>query len=267
MVQYYLRIAYDDHDTTFLRANGNTSTPTADEAAARAAPFTFTVESRAVQGQWGPVFKLPNVAIHTHVLPNGRVLMWGRRDKPDIAGRPRVHAFSLGPGNAVDNDPTTDPPQPTLADGTTKVNLFCSGHAFLPDGRLLVVGGHLEDSDGVNQASTLYPGHQQWTPTALMNKGRWYPTATTLPDGSVLVLAGSYKDNGDDRSQYDPSGVEKRRLDSDRCVSRSQRRVGALPSHARRFRWSGLHVRPSGENVLVGTPRTGASGRRSPHAN
>jgi hypothetical protein len=45
VIQYYLRIAYDDHDTTFLHAsgNGNTSTPTADEAAARAAPFTFTL--------------------------------------------------------------------------------------------------------------------------------------------------------------------------------------------------------------------------------
>ena len=28
VVQYYLRITYDDHDTTFLRATGNTSTPT-----------------------------------------------------------------------------------------------------------------------------------------------------------------------------------------------------------------------------------------------
>src|SRR5580704_2086600 len=37
----------------------------------------------ARQGQWGEVFYLPNVAIHTHVLPNGKVLFWGRRDKPD----------------------------------------------------------------------------------------------------------------------------------------------------------------------------------------
>jgi hypothetical protein len=33
-------------------------------------------------GQWEPVFELPNVAIHTHVLPNGKVLFWGRRDQP-----------------------------------------------------------------------------------------------------------------------------------------------------------------------------------------
>ena len=207
-VQYYLRIAYDDHDTTFLRANGNMSTPTADEAAARAAPFTFPVESRAVRGQWGPVLKFPNVAIHTHVLPNGRVLMWGRRDHPtDTLDEHVCTPFLWDPTDATNPmDPTTakttSTPQPTLANQITTVNLFCAGHAFLPDGRLLVVGGHLSDSDGVNQASLYTPASPAtntpgtWTPTALMNKGRWYPTATTLPDGSVLVLAGSYKENG-----------------------------------------------------------------------
>ena len=33
-------------------------------------------------GRWDPVFSLPNVAIHTHLLPDGRVLLWGRRDDP-----------------------------------------------------------------------------------------------------------------------------------------------------------------------------------------
>ena len=37
-------------------------------------------------------------------------------------------------------------------DGATRVNIFCSGHAFLADGTLLVVGGHLEDSEGTATA-------------------------------------------------------------------------------------------------------------------
>jgi hypothetical protein len=209
VVQYYLRIAYDDHDTTFLRSNGgNGSTPTADESAARAAPFTFVVENSTLRGRWGPVLKFPNAAIHAHVLPSGRVLLWGRRDKPTDTLDEHVCTPLLwdptDPTNAM--DPTTaktiSAPSPKLADGTTNVNLFCAGHAFLPDGHLLVVGGHLADSDGVNQAS-LYDagppspsGPGTWTPSALMNKGRWYPTATALPDGGVLVLAGSYKENG-----------------------------------------------------------------------
>ncbi len=192
MIQYYLRIAYDDHVTTFLQAQGGLSTPTADEAAARAAPFTFPVEKSDAKGQWGPVFSLPNVAIHTHVLPNGLVLIWGRRDKPEQSLD--VHdcaPFLWNPENGA----LSNTPQPTLADGT-KVNLFCAGHTFLPDGRLLVIGGHLADSDGVNQATLYDPSANVWVPTALMNRGRWYPTATSLPDGSALVVADSFNDNG-----------------------------------------------------------------------
>src|SRR5258707_14539779 len=33
-------------------------------------------------GSWDAPFPPPNVAIHTHVLPNGKVLFWGRRDHP-----------------------------------------------------------------------------------------------------------------------------------------------------------------------------------------
>jgi len=88
----------------------------------------------------------------------------------------------------------TRTPQPTLNDGTTNANLFCSGHAFLPDGRLLVAGGHLADSHGLNQATIYDPAANTWTPTAVMNDGRWYPTAIALPSGSVLVLSGCFFD-------------------------------------------------------------------------
>ena len=189
VVQYYLRIAYDDHATTFLQANGTGSTTTADEAAARSAPFTFTVESSATRGQWGPVFQLPNTAVHAHVLPNGLLLTWGRRDKPD-------QSLDVHECTPFLWDPSTSQvattPQPMLKDGKTKINLFCSGHTFLPDGRLLVAGGHFADSKGLDQATLYDPASNAWTPTALMNHGRWYPTATTLPDGSVLVLSGSF---------------------------------------------------------------------------
>jgi hypothetical protein len=208
VVQYYLVIAYDDHDTTFLQADATNmgSVTTGDEAAAQAAPFTCTVETPDQRGQWGDPFTLLNVGIHAHVLPTGLVLMWGRRDNPQqsLDANP---ASPLAPGlppappatctpflwNPA-NGNMTQTPQPTLNDGTTNANLFCSGHAFLPDGRLLVAGGHLADSHGLNQATIYDPAANTWTPTAVMNDGRWYPTAVALPSGSVLVLSGSYFD-------------------------------------------------------------------------
>ena len=208
VVQYYLLIAYDDHDTTFLQADATDmlSVTTGDEAAAQASPFTFTIETPDKRGQWGTPFTLLNVGIHAHVLPTGLVAMWGRRDNPQQS-LDTDPASPLAPGlppappatctpfvwNPA-NGNMTQTPQPTLNDGTTNANLFCSGHAFLPDGRLLVAGGHLADSHGLTQATIYDSAANTWTPTAVMNDGRWYPTAITLPTGSVLVLSGSYFD-------------------------------------------------------------------------
>ena len=209
IVRYYLRIAYDDHDTTFLQLNtdGVTSATTADESAAQADPFLFTVETPALRGQWGPVIPLPNVGIHAHVLPNGLVLMWGRRDNPS-------QSLNVDPPTPLHQGGPAAPPatctpflwnpatgevsktsQPTMPDGSL-ANLFCSGHAFLPDGRLFVAGGHLADGAGVNQTTVYDPVAGTWTPGAPMNAGRWYPTVTRLPDGGVLVLSGSFAGPG-----------------------------------------------------------------------
>jgi galactose oxidase len=148
VVQYYLRIAYDDHDTTFLQAavGGMISIPTGDETAAQATPFTFTIETPDKRGQWGDPFRslgdpftLLNVGIHAHLLPNGLVLMWGRRDNPQQS-LDTDPASPLGPGlppappatctpflwDPADGVMTPTLP-PTLNDGTTNANLFCSG--------------------------------------------------------------------------------------------------------------------------------------------
>jgi hypothetical protein len=163
------------------------------KSAISASPRDLTTHSAwAHRGRWDPVFELPNVAIHTHVLPNGKVLFWGRRDQP--TGSMYEHEctpYILDPrtGELIST------PQPMRTDGT-KVNLFCSGHAFLPDGRLLVVGGHVTDGDGLDQASVYDYRTNTWTALPAMNERRWYPMATTLPDGTVLVSSGSYKNNG-----------------------------------------------------------------------
>jgi hypothetical protein len=152
-LQYYMRIPYGDHDTTFLHTRGDGSATTADESAAQTQPFTFTLEDPARWGRWEPVFTFPNVAIHTHVLPNGRVLMWGRRDPSDPENLD-VHTCTPFVWNPKDPLNPPDPQNPTKRRAArtvptdhpkdshgNPVNLFCSGHTFLSDGRLLVVGG------------------------------------------------------------------------------------------------------------------------------
>ncbi len=77
----------------------------------------------AVVGQWGsPIdWPTPAVAIHANLLPNGQVLTWGRTVHRPVRWNPAGGGF-------------TDVNEP--------VDLFCSGHTLLPDGRILVAGGH-----------------------------------------------------------------------------------------------------------------------------
>ena len=122
--------------------------------------------------------------------------MWGRRDQRNDSLD--VHVCTPFVWNPTDGTVTMTP-HPRRADGTT-VNLFCSGHAFLPDGRLFVAGGHLRDSDGISFAGIYDASTDTWTPTAPMitpageEVRRWYPTATMLTNGTVLVASGSYID-------------------------------------------------------------------------
>jgi galactose oxidase len=146
--------------------------------------------SREQFGSWEPVIQLPNVPVHTHLLPNGKVLFWGRR--VNLAGSMDQHL-----SDAYVLDPETmkieKAPRPTMPDGSL-VNLFCSGHAFVSDGRLFVAGGHWVDGEGVNQACLFDWNRNAWIPLPPMNHGRWYPTVTLLPDGSVLVTSGNYRE-------------------------------------------------------------------------
>jgi hypothetical protein len=157
------------------------------------APAQAVAADPAKVGQWSELIPLKNVAIHTHLLPTGKILYWGRRKEFgsvqfDTLNDHACQTYILDPATGQSRETAN---LPVLKDGST-VNLFCSGHTFLPDGRLMVVGGHLFDSQGVNQSCVYDPATDRWTAEAEMNKGRWYPSAITLPDGGVLVLSGSF---------------------------------------------------------------------------
>src|SRR5205807_6939579 len=69
--------------------------------------------------------------------------------------------------------------------------LFCAGHDFLPDGRLLVAGGHITDGHGLPNTNLFDPVTHSWQVGPPMAVGRWYPTNTTLPDGEMLTVGGT----------------------------------------------------------------------------
>jgi galactose oxidase len=85
-------------------------------------------------------------------------------------------------------DPTAGAPSglpPIMVD----TMLFCAGYNLMPDGRLLVSGGHLQDDRGI-ATTYFFDQNGGWQRGPNMAHGRWYPTVTELPDGRVLTMAG-----------------------------------------------------------------------------
>ncbi|HEV8265026.1 MAG TPA: galactose oxidase-like domain-containing protein [Gemmatimonadales bacterium] len=122
----------------------------------------------AVVGQWSAVLAAPIVQLHLNLLPSGKVLSWGHD------GDPQVWDPATGSFTAV--------PAPSL--------LFCAGHDFLPDGRLLVAGGHISNDHGLPNTNVFDAASGSWQVAPAMAWGRWYPTNTTLPDGRMLTIGG-----------------------------------------------------------------------------
>jgi hypothetical protein len=136
----------------------------------------------ATQGEWGPVVNWDIVPLHMHLLPTGKLLAWGKFEPPfpssTAMGMPRLW------------DPASGPPTGARQIAVDTM-LFCSGHAFLPDGRLLVSGGHKQDDKGIDVTNIFDPASEGFVPgLPKMAFGRWYPTVTELPDGRMVTMAG-----------------------------------------------------------------------------
>jgi len=135
--------------------------------------WSFTTGTSAL-GQWSAPFNLGLVAVNMVLMRTGKVLMYSGQD--------------IGGTSASVWDPATGTVTPVPNNQT---NIFCSGHSALADGRILVVGGHDTANSilGSADANIFDPATQLWTSLPKMAYRRWYPTATTLGDGRVLVTA------------------------------------------------------------------------------
>ncbi|HJR52023.1 MAG TPA: galactose oxidase-like domain-containing protein [Gemmatimonadales bacterium] len=152
---------------------------TAPDASITSNPITLSaLPAEATTGEWGPEVAWNIVPLHMSLLPNGKILAWGREEIGGGMGHPRLW------------DPATQAPaaaQMIMAD----TMLFCAGHTLMPDGNLMVSGGHKADDRGLDVTNIFNWQSASWTPgLPKMAHGRWYPTVTTLPDGRLVTVAG-----------------------------------------------------------------------------
>jgi hypothetical protein len=129
--------------------------------------------------------KLGFAGAHAALLHTGRVLL-----------------FSYDPRRENDENLSLwhlwDPQGGLLAPGPIQHdrNVFCSGHAFLPDGRLLVAGGQSYNwwpfwgVGADHDIHTFDPTSERWTRHKDMPAARWYPTCLTMADGRAIIVGG-----------------------------------------------------------------------------
>jgi len=129
------------------------------------------------QGTWSSLETWPTRAVHTSLLPDGRVFFAS------------FYNESLQPNIW---DPVSNTFSPAAA---APYAIFCAGHTNMADGRIFIAGGHIADYVGYAHALIYDPFANTMTQVPDMNEGRWYPTTTVLPNGDILVVSGDVNSN------------------------------------------------------------------------
>ena len=146
------------------------------------------VVASACQGSWQTTATpSPVKAVHVALMHTGKVLL--------VAGSGNSKGdFLAGTFKTSVWDPTTE----TSTAVATPWDAFCSGHAFLPDGELLVAGGNTGYPDpstnnsnaGSKKAYLFNPTTQKYVAEPDMGTARWYPTTVELGSGNIFTVGG-----------------------------------------------------------------------------
>ena len=175
--------------------------------------FIPNLQANDSDGEWEGPFCMPVQGTHIIHLHTGKLLIFpGHFDTPnqieswlwDISdtGSCFGNQERLVDDDHAPHDADYDPnPNTACFDfiRNDESNLFCSGHAAMGNGSVLITGGHwgpeFGNQVGLADANIFNPVNETWTGpddgVASMADRRWYPTVTTLPDDSMLVTSGS----------------------------------------------------------------------------
>lgn len=134
----------------------------------------------ALTGQWAPRVLLPLIPVAVAVLPNsGRVLIWAA-DKQGSFGNDTGRTVT-----AVYDPLTCIVTSRNVS--VTKHNMFCPGLSLDFFGRPIVTGGH-----GSKHTSIYHDESNSWTMGPNMTIGRGYHAQTTISDGRIFTIGGSW---------------------------------------------------------------------------
>ncbi len=150
-------------------------------------------------GIWETQRKAPVFAVHGALLRTGKVILW--------SGHAELRGDANNPPSYELKSAQYDPSSGTYTESTFGEDLFCSGMAFLPDGRLLAGGG--ANVGEVRSTNVFDPDSEVWERLegGELREPRWYPTMVTMGNGRVAILSG-YTLRLDNQGRFQVDTVE-----------------------------------------------------------
>ncbi|KKA22936.1 Glyoxal oxidase [Rasamsonia emersonii CBS 393.64] len=216
-------------------------------------------QTRQIPGSFKLVGQSGVPAMAAGLMPNGKVVFIDKVENyTQLILESGQYAYS------AEYDPSTNTPKAL----SYKTNAFCTGGAFLPDGRMISVGGngplldidptvgdgfrgirYLErhfDSNESDGADWDEPGHSLTT-------ARWYASVQVLPNGTLFVASGSL--NGLDPLDPENNNPTYELLDEDGMPMTSSIELPILEMNQPYYMYPFIHLLRDG-NLFIFVARS-----------
>lgn len=195
------------------------------------------------RGKWGPTIDFPIVPVALAVLNNSKILTWS-------AFRPDNFGMFAGKTYTSTWDTKSEVVSQCLVKNTHH-DMFCPGTSLDEFGRAIITGGSNSE-----KTSIYNPATDSWTGASNMQIHRGYQTSTTLADGRIFTIGGSWsggrggKDgeiyNVTDDSWTELSGCKVKPMFTDDGAG-----VYRADNHAWLFGWKGNTVFQAGPSKAM----------------
>lgn len=140
----------------------------------------YTIPQDPKRGLWGPTIDLPVVPAAGAQEATGKVMLWSSWDDDQF------HATPGGKTAMSRWDFRTDTVSKRVVTDTHH-DMFCPGIAIDGTGNMVVTGGNDAAETSLFNASS-----DKWEPASAMNTERGYQAQTTVSDGRIFVIGGSW---------------------------------------------------------------------------
>lgn len=195
------------------------------------------------QGRWGQTIELPITPAAASITADNKVVFWSSY-RPDNYGSAGNTTWT-STWNPINNDITIFE--------VTKLahNMFCPGISLDAEGVVVVTGGN-----GAEKTSKYRPATGDWVAAPLMQRPRGYQSQTTIGDGRIFVIGGSWSGGRGNKhgEVYDPVTNAWTKRDGcvvDRIVTGDRAGIYRADNHAWLFAWKSNSIFNAGPSKAM----------------